>query len=315
MARMISAAALLGLMLATTSLRAEEPACQRCEVGVPLLSKIPYMGRLFRNVSAGHDGAACTAGGCPGQAVSEELPCPASAVAAPVPGAAQVFRIVGDDGFERIGVDFDFNLQCTEAGCTQAGCTQAGCADAVCAKGSCRAVACETGSCAEAACSKTACAGCPTQQAVPAGLIAAVETQSAILEAYAGFSAELDVLRDKYEEQKAEMIDAIVATQIENATLKAKLEFAGEREKLVLENTVAKLQLENAALIAEKLQAENEQLKTQLADNGQETHSNTKLSKENAALKAKLAKLEARLAKLAAPAEATAEKPANKRKR
>src|SRR5690606_10447901 len=43
-------ATLLGCVLAQAPAQAAEPPCYNCEQTAPMLSKVPYLGRLFKNV-------------------------------------------------------------------------------------------------------------------------------------------------------------------------------------------------------------------------------------------------------------------------
>lgn len=310
----VLAAALLGNVLHSGhSLRAEEPDCKRCEVSVPILSKIPYVGRLFKNVAI----------------------------------------VEGDECVERIGVDFEFqigeanclpapvvNAQCTSGRC-QSGqcqtitfthpevaartCSGSACsgpacpavnftAASACAKGECSSA----GGCPDAACSEAGCSGCPAgacntllnagvcraesspqvdqaisllqrygmycpQAGMPGfnnhAILAEVEMQSNMLQMYGEFLEEIDTLREKLNDEKKELTEALVATSVENAKLTAQLEASKETTKLAIENAVLKERL----AVAQGQTPGNQQLAK-------------KLAKKNAALQAKVEKLEKQVA-------------------
>lgn len=247
MTRVNGSLVLLTILCTTLSsgspLHAGEPNCAVCETGVPMLSKIPYLNRLFKNVGVEEDCAECieTAGAV------EELPCPKGKGDAAVCLQPSTFRHVGADGLERIGVDFEFNGPCPMDACAAA---------------------------------------------VPQPI--ALVSHATLLEAYEGFAQEISGLREAFHEQQQELLGTLVESRIENAYLAAKLEFAAEREKLVVENALLKAKASPAPDEATEL--------AQLRD-------------ENAALKAKLATMEERLASLEQPVKKSADKAATKRKR
>jgi hypothetical protein len=152
---------LLSLFLVPAITRAGEPACE-CECDVPpILSKIPYLNRLFKNVAIAEP-AAC-----------EELPPPRSAHSTS-PGARLVIHDLTEqhrDQPERIGVDFDFNIE-------------------------------------------------EIEETKPIRQTKRERAEERLQQA---------------EEEKRELMNALVELHVENAMLKAKLEFAEERAQLLAE--------------------------------------------------------------------------------
>ncbi|HTN77544.1 MAG TPA: hypothetical protein VL096_19935 [Pirellulaceae bacterium] len=166
-----------------------------------------------------------------------------------------MFLPLVDDVCQRIGVDFDFNI---DGGPT-----------------TCELVAHEA----------------------DRDLAMEVETQTAILEVYSEFLVEREKLRDQFEEQKMELLTALLETKVENAKLAAQVEFANERQMLAIENAVLK-----------------EKIAGQVAPSQPLVHADA-LHHENAALKAHIANLEKRLSQLEQPVSKSAEKATAKRKR
>lgn len=103
-----------------------------------LLSKLPYLHRLFGNV--GKEGACCD---CP------------SVDSASAPLLPRVWRMVGPDGLERIGVDFDFQLTSGISACNE------NCTEGKCPVSGCAATRCTAGACAVKTCPARAAGPCP----------------------------------------------------------------------------------------------------------------------------------------------------------
>jgi hypothetical protein len=237
---------------------ADEPKCD-CpatkaagEVGVPILSNVPYINRLFKNVTI--VAPPCANGECP---------------------------VNANETFERIGVDFDFCVDSKDAQCQACPvgkltvCDVAGCkAIAVAAKacGS-ECCACKTCACEE----KVAATACPFAKTV-AKTDALWEK---IVELSAGQAAAEAALAGHKEslESSAEMLEALAEVHAEKARLEAKLEAHEEHDKLTAqmlelatENIRLKAQVELAEAKAEvmghtvEITVENERLKMQLAE-------------------------------------------------
>ena len=273
MTRVICSVAFLIAFCTTLSssaaLHASEPGCKACENGPEILSKIPYLNRLFKNVGVTAEEEECV------ERITwtPEAPCRACAKEAPLCVQPFQFRHVGEDGLERIGVDFEFNGPSAASACTAIRC-----ADEQCESERCSTEQCPAGPCG-------------AEQGPPA--FAVFGPPMLPLDGPGRLLMQLESLS----QQNGQLIEALVETRVENATLAAKVEFAQEREKLVVENAVLKAQ-SSAPVTLAKQESEAELLR-----------------EENAALKAKLAALEERLATLERPVKKTADKAATKRKR
>ena len=119
-------AAFCGSLLTNMTAQAQTPetrCCVACEVGVPMLSKLPYVGKLFKNVCGPSEPA--TSGNI--QILwAEDVACPTAKCAGGKACHPQCFIMPGSDGFERIGIDFEANV-CAEPNCSQcAQCTLPG---------------------------------------------------------------------------------------------------------------------------------------------------------------------------------------------
>ena len=224
----------------------EPKACHCPEAGVPILSKIPYVSRLFKNVGVAHE-ASCEAGHC-------QTPCA--------------------DQLERVGVDFDFGFGvcqtcpdgvvrfgpielavCSEdaaccckgkecpAACASCSCPSAGkltvsqCA----AEGEtiCLAAKCGEGKCCEAKCcavAKTSDCQCAGRDELWKHLVEMAEAKGAAEAALEG------------REEQSELLDALVEMATKGAALEAKLEAQAEQHKLM--EQMVELASENAQLKA-----------------------------------------------------------------
>lgn len=225
-----------------TALHAGEPVCEGfCEPETPIVSKIPYLNRLFKNVGVGRVDGEGECFTCEASAPN----CQQCEAANSKEWTARPANHIGRDGLERIGVDFDF------------------------------ANAPRVNTCVPP---------------VPPPLAFFIPAPPPL--AYAQDHHPVEALRAEFEEQRSELIEALLEARVQNAQLAARLEFADEREKLVVENALLKAQAMPVATTNEVAQ----------------------LRDENAALKAKLAALEERLAKRERPARAVADKGTTKRK-
>lgn len=278
------AAALFGGVLAPALLQATEPPCVACEQ-VPMLSKIPYLNRLFKNVGvatahapndhvqivwewetaaaspAGEceagvcavkcDGAsACSAKAC-STAVREtetceakvcpSKACPTAARAGKVryaeacsapsceakcsdavnSGVPHCIVVSRPDRFERIGVDFDFD---------------------VCANG--------PGHPLHAGPVRAFCAP-PVPIARP--------LEAPLLELFSVYLEEVKALHEESREREMGLVEAIVEAQVENAKLSAKLELVEQQAQLAIENAMLKAKLEQAEERLAKFEAKKAQ--------------------------------------------------------
>lgn len=260
MTRVIWTLSILAALAGNSALRAEENNCPAEDGVIPVLSKIPYISRLFKNVAARNE-------------CEQADHCAPVRNAEPCPSGECVFEVrpayrshIGQDGLERIGVDFEFD-----------GPSAAGrCGVAKCAAEECACGPCEGGQCPARRAPAMAMLGTPVPFAVHHPLLAQLELLG---------------------EHNRQLMEALVEARVENAVLAARLEFADERQELLVENAVLKAQ--GAAPAA-------------VAAHDSET---SQLREENAALKAKLAALEERLAAMEQPVKKTAEKSSPKRKR
>lgn len=245
MSRMLSTAAFLVgccvLCLSNSSLQAGEPACTACEPGVPMLSKIPYMNRLFKNVGVGR------AEECDVKKPTLRV------VGVPVPGKPRHFRQIDADSLERIGIDFDFEIDGPDArGVSHE--TPTGPISAKCEEEE------KLGIDLDEKCEGTTCnlPNVAFQNPGQANASHATPPQT-IIEVCDYFLGKIESLheertdeRSEWNSERMELIEAIIESRVETAQLAAKLEFAAEREKLALENAVLKAQL---AVMEERLAA------------------------------------------------------------
>jgi hypothetical protein len=208
----------------------ECPKCANHERGVPILDKIPYVSRLFKNVGVGH--------------VSEE--CEVEVVECPAP---KTVRWIAPDGLERIGVDFDCEVveQCAQCQAKRCAVTNAARATAVCPPANewkpiavpppanCPPVAVcpPPGAYAVQACEVLPAPFAVMQQ--PQGVASRDELIEALMEARVEAAVAQTALkvREESEAKQLELIKELVTSQVENAKLTAKLELAAEKEKLL----------------------------------------------------------------------------------
>ena len=238
---------------ASTAVRAAEPpACPKCstaERGIPILSRIPYVNRLFKNV-----------------------------------GPAQDAKVSPQD-FERIGVDFEFEicpdcpvpLNISSAACTQSAGSQllavrrashqqapAPCCEKACCENGCGEDCAEGSPCCRASCETAERRGLSWERIVEltaknAALEASLEAQTA------------------FHEEKSEMMESLAEMAIEKAKLEVQVETLTQQSQitkemlaLISENARLKVQAQMAetklTVVHEmaKLAMENEQLKLAL---------------------------------------------------
>lgn len=266
----------LGMLALAAVAVAEEPKCQcpatvtvtRHEVGVPILSKVPYVGRLFKNVgiatSPCESGECAVAGHC-AQAKCADGNCPA----------------VTTHVFERIGVDFDFAADgkaCEGQACPIGKLT-------VCDAAACKAIAVAAKTCDAACCegkvcaceSKVATTACPCSKSA-AKTDALWEKIVELSAGQAAAEAALEVQEDTLD-RTAEMLEALAEVHAEKARLEAKLELQegqtellGKLAEMAAENAQLKAQVELAEAKAKVMEhtveitVENERLKMRLAE-------------------------------------------------
>jgi hypothetical protein len=245
------AATLLGCALATSTVQAAEPPCVAREQGVPMLSKIPYIHKLFKNVSVAaepvaHDNvqtvwewetaATCPLGQCEASAGKCDVAktCEANVCVTktcPVAGrevkcgeatkAGAPHCVVIQDDFERIGVDFDF---------------------AVCenvAPGQCQAV--------------------PARAVCVPSFAHTAPVEYPLVNLYASFVEKLNTVHAESREREMELIDGILEVQVENAALTAKLEAVEVQTQLAIENALLKAKLEQVEQRLAQFELEQEQ--------------------------------------------------------
>jgi hypothetical protein len=209
------------------------PAQAATVQAVPMLSELPYVGKLFKHIVLAPANEQCE---------TVEADCPATR--APT---VQQFRFVGPDGLERIGVDFDCDVTKECAQCQATRCAQANVARPV------------------ATCAAPP-ANCPSVAVYPppAGSYAvqACETlpaPMAMLQAQSGRDELIEVLmearieaavaqtalkaREESDAKQLELIKELLSSQIENARLTAKLDLAAEKEKMLAELYEARVEL------------------------------------------------------------------------
>jgi hypothetical protein len=276
------AAAAVAAIIVPSMARGEEPACPAHTVvveGVPILGKIPYIGRLFTNVGVCEQGCAANKACAETKACVEWKACPAApACPASHPCPAEA---------ERIGIDFDFGFPIGEDGqcplairlveftkCTdcKSACAGGACEAGVCAAGKCEvATACEcpgTKVCCDSCqvvakapcCCGTKCgcgAGCqcgPANVAHAHGAHRHVGGCPAMFEHLLTLTAKSAALEAKLEArtEHAELVSEMLELAAENAKLKAQVELAEAKSEM-------QQQVLSVAL-------ENEQLKTKLAE-------------------------------------------------
>lgn len=201
-------------------------AAEPAQSGIPILLKIPYVNRLFKNTAPA-------------------LHCQEASEAASAKLVPRQFRIVGSDGLERIGIDFDCQVvgatgPCCEEECIATRC-QEGCAATKCLG-------------EKATCVEDCDAECVSQ--------VTVSESRQLLNREAFHEREVELLGELFEarleaaiaQAKLEAQDAAVAKEaklqkklaaakLANANLQAKLELAAEKEKLAAELHQAQLEL------------------------------------------------------------------------
>jgi hypothetical protein len=217
----------------------ECPACAPNERGVPMLSRLPYVNRLFKNVGP----------------VSANQECETVDAECPPPRAVQQSRFVGPDGLERIGVDFDFDVTDNCAQCQATRCVAANSARPapICAA--------QSSNCPAPVAVYGPQAGRYTPGQYPAlayqllpAPLAMMQAQSVagrdeLIEALMEARIEAAVaqtaleVREESDAKQLELIKELLSSQIENARLTAKLESVAEKEKVLAELHEARVEL------------------------------------------------------------------------
>jgi hypothetical protein len=244
-----------------------EKQCQCHSTGVPILSKLPYVSRLFKNVVVVHE-PGCEGGQCPKTPCAEEL--------------------------ERIGIDFELCPDCPvvrfgpielsicgedeacvchgkecPASCAQSACSSvdkvvaactANCCEGKCGEGKC---CCGEGKCA---CGQCRCAAAIASEIAHKSVACHCAGREELWEHLVELSAEKAAAEAALEarEEHSELLDALVEMATKSAALEARLEAQAEHHH-VLERMV-ELAVENAQLKAraELAEAKAEMLKESL---------------------------------------------------
>jgi hypothetical protein len=262
--RMLAAAlAMIAVgLLAAKLARSEEPR-ERCELrvnakidGVPLLSRIPYVNRLFKTTHAPTEccneveriGIDFDFEAVPGQVIEFHAPigvCPDVCPVCPLPGANKTAVNCASEGCPAVA--FVTAAKC----CADSKC----CADGkCCAEGTCKC--CAEGKCK--CCSAECCQVAKDEKTELWEHVAELTAENAAMEAtLEGHEALL--------EAKGEMFESLAELMVEKAKLEAKLEMVDHRDSMLKE--MVELHAENAKLKAqaELAQQKEELLKSQLA--------------------------------------------------
>lgn len=192
---------------------AAEPA-QEC---VPFLLKIPYVNRLFAPSA-------------------QALRCEENSAAATATFVPHQFRIIGSDGLECIGIDFD----CQVVGAAGP------CCEAVCPASPCPQCTAHCGDACEVECLTEVTASESRQlMDLEAFHIREIELLDEVFEARleaAVAQAQLKA-RDEASAKEAKLQKQLLDAKLENARLQASLEFAEEKQKLAAELHQAQLEL------------------------------------------------------------------------
>lgn len=222
--------------------------------GVPILSKIPYLSRLFKNVEV--------AGECD------------TAQAQHCPLITRTWRAVGPDGAERIGIDFDFDCQLLSAeepcegrcpalrACSEELCTEEFCSEEECGEEVCREEVCGEVVCSEVVCSEEACDQSRTHEALVEARLE-LELYEALSEAEAEFrEREMELIKELFEARiaaavatatlkardkavsgEAKLREELADARRENSRLQARLEVADEKAELLSQLHQARVEL------------------------------------------------------------------------
>ena len=262
---MIWAILFLAATTPTAVRAAEPPACPKCstaEKGIPFLSRIPYVSRLFKNVNAPQDferiGVDFEFEICPDCPV----PLGISSAACTQSAGAQLFAV------RRTSHQQTAAPCCEKACCESAHCCENGCGED-CAEGS---------PCCRASCETAEHRGLSWERIVKltaknAALEASLEAQSAfheekseMMESLAEMAIEKAKLEVQVETlaQQSQITKEMLALISENARLKAQAQLA--ETKLTVVHEKAKLAMENEQL---KLALQKRHASGQLADDVQ----------------------------------------------
>jgi hypothetical protein len=260
-----------------------------------ILTRLPYLNRLFHNV------------GCPGDAGAE--------AASATPLLPRIWRTVGPDGVERIGVDFDFQVvgaartcsaeECTAGECPAGKCAAKQCPASQCAgnqcpikpsltRGAADCAPCLSGQVADGLCPAAPLALGPSSLGLAGpfpGPVAISPPWGAPQAAEEGLLSALEESRRQFDECERELLLRLADARVEAATAKTKLKAQQElasKEACFAKELLA-AQLENAKLAAKlELAAEKEKLASELRQ-AQSELTVLKAQLEVAALKARLA--------------------------
>ena len=265
---------LAGITLLSTAARGDEPACPKCSAAqkeIPVLSRIPYINRLFKTSAAKCEDCQSEQFERVGVdfdfdvQVCENCPPPASASKTSRPIVARWFVVEGENQprlcLETRSVSkADFQRFQTEP--KVLACEPPTCAAPTCKAGNCVAgtiAACCAAPCCDEACERSA--NVLSQESVieiyaeNAALKATLEAQSAfhkekmeMIEMLAGLTAEKAKLESHLEAlvQQNQATKETLALMSENARLKAQVEAA--ETKLNIVHEMAKLAMENEQL-------------------------------------------------------------------
>ena len=267
----------------------EAKACRCPEVGVPILSSIPYVSRLFKNVGVVHE-PGCEAGHCVKTPCASEL--------------------------ERIGVDFDFCQTCPDgivrfgpielaicsedencccrdkdcpAACAGCACPSVGkltvhqaaaISDAAACEAHCNAVACGDAKCCAGECKcAVATAGredlwkhlveLSAEKAAAEAALEAREEQSELLDALVEMATKTAALEAKLEAQTEhqKLLGQMVELASENAQLKARTELAEAKAEMLRETIPVVVEKE---LLARKVASLEERLAARESERSEE---------------------------------------------
>ncbi len=268
---------LVGTVAWQQGLSGKEPQapCQACkeakETGIPLLSKVPYISRLFRNSST----FAPPAGVPESIGISFEI---CEAETKQCPACVNVAKCQNCPGQLLITtVQCEGSEVCEAECCLQAECCASeDCCEAVLACCAADQACCDSG---KACCSEKDVAGCQAP-CCRDGQVAYWERIIELTATNAALSVQLEAQEDMLE-ARAEMFEELAELGMQNAKLQAQVELQTERHalsremiELASENARLQVRVELAeaklALVHEvaRLSLENAELKTQLASQG-----------------------------------------------
>ncbi len=242
-------AAVLGCVLAQSPVQATEPPCIVCEQGTPILSKLPYINRLVKNVGiaaapAQHDNiqivweweaaAACPAGACEVFAGPSEC-CAANVCIAQACGAQACKMKVCEAN------------ACRAAGCRAKCCDTAKVCAPHCVVISSPAESERVGVDFDFVCEGNTCTldqDGPEARVCPQTVSTSSNRDSRLIGLYSSFVEQLNMVHEESLQREMELVEAIVEARVENAVLTAKLEAVEQHAQLAIENALLKAKLE-----------------------------------------------------------------------